>query len=283
MSARAGQLLSALLSALLAGLALLMAPASLHAQEEEPSLWERFLQWREERIEVTDSYSVSSIGPGYAAIQDTRMTPLVYRAPTFTAYSQERVYRPREALFSTFVFQFAYPLNERTLSGDATYLNPRGTIDIAYLRNPAPEQLRVGGSLSTTGNLRTLDSLGNSALNFDIITSINASARWEDEFTLLNRPAKWYVHATTPLFSNVIRSPAYNLSFEGAAVHWSPPWDFYRLRLNVGVSRLLKHSEENRYSIDYSYDVYGRMDEPTGHRLTIGTHSLTFGYSLKTK
>ncbi len=250
--------------------------------DEKPGLWQRFLEWREERIAKTDTYTVSANGAGYAAIQDTRMAPRVYRAPGFVAVVQDRTYRPKETVLSTFFFQFAYPLTEKTLAGKASYVNPRGTFDYAYLRRIGSLPLTVGGSLSFTGNLRVLDSLGNSSLNYDLIASLNPTARWEQEFTLFGRAASWHAQVTTPVFSWVLREPAYNVSYSGNESIWAPPWRLYRLRVNLGISRLLEHSSENRLSLDYFYDVYGMTDADAGHNLALGNHTISVGYALKT-
>ena len=250
--------------------------------EEVPDLLQRVLEWREERIGKTDTYTVSASGAGYAAIQDTRMARRVYRAPGFVAVSQDRTYRPKETVLSTFFFQFAYPLTEKTLAGKASYFNPRGTFDYAYLRRIGSLPLTVGGSFSFTGNMRILDALGNSGLNYDLIASLNPTARWEQDFTLFGRPTSWHAQVTTPVFSWVLREPAYNVSYSGNESIWAPPWRFYRLRVNVGISRLLQHSSENRLSLDYFYDVYGTTDADAGHSLALGNHTITVGYALKT-
>jgi hypothetical protein len=258
-----------------------LATAQEESSEEEKGLWQQFLKWREERIAATDSYQVSTVGTGYAAIQDTRMAPLVYRAPGFVAVNQQRTYRPKETVLTTFFFQFAYPLTEKTISGEATYTNPRGTIDWAYLRRLGDLPLSVGGSLSWSGNLRVLDSLGNSALNYDLIASLNPTARWEARFRLFDRDASWHAQVTTPVVSWMLRMPQYNLSFGGNQTFWAAPWKLYRLRLNLGISRLLTHSEENRFTIDYFYDIYGTVDRQAQDRLNLGNHSIVLGYALK--
>ncbi len=258
-----------------------LATAQEESTEEEKGLWQQFLEWREKRIAATDTYRVSTGGAGYAAIQDTRMTPVVYRAPGFVAVNQRRTYRPEETVLTTFFFQFAYPITEKTISGKATYTNPRGTIDWAYLRRLGDLPLSVGGSLSWSGNLRILDSLGNSALNYDLIAGLNPTARWEEGFTLFGRDASWHAQVTTPVVSWMLRMPQYNLSFGGNRTFWAAPWKLYRLRLNVGISRLLTHSQENRFTIDYFYDVYGTVDREADDRLNLGNHTIVFGYALK--
>jgi hypothetical protein len=269
------------LAALMLGTATVLLTAQDETAEEDKGLWQQFLEWREERIAATDTYQVSTAGAGYAAIQDTRMTPVVYRAPGFTAVNQTRTYRPKETVLTTFFFQFAYPLTEQTIAGEATYTNPRGTIDWAYLRRIGSLPLTVGGSLSWSGNLRVLDSLGNSALNYDLIASLNPTARWEDDFTLFGRASSWHAQVTTPVVSWVLRVPQYNLSFGGNESFWAAPWKLYRLRLNVGLSRLLKHSQENRFTIDYFYDIYGTVDTQAQDQLVLGNHTIVLGYALK--
>lgn len=268
-------------------LILILSAGMLFAEEQEEAKKTGFFAKIKEKIEaiekVTNSYRVSSEGIGYTAIQDTRMAPMVYRAPGFSALMQNRTYRPKEMLLTTFFFQFSYPLYEGSLAFDETYLNPRGTIDTAYLRRIGELPLLVGGSINGSFNIRNLDALGNSSLNFDIIASVNATARWEDSFTLLKRPATWHVQAATPVYSLVVRHPLFNVSYSGNEVIWAAPWQFYRIRLNAGITRLLPRSNENSLTVDYFYDFYGLSGKNINHDLNIGLHSLTLGYALKIK
>ncbi len=269
--------------------AVLLIAATWGIAQEEPDgqdpvgLWERFLTWRTQRIEATDAYRVPFQGAGYAALQDTRMTPMVYRAPVYAAVMQNRAIRPKETVLTTFTFQFAYPLTDQTISGEASYLNPRGTIDVAYLRRFWAPPILVGGSLSWTGNLRTLDVLGNSALNYDLIASFNLTSRRQEQLLVFGRLGSWHAQVTLPVVSWVLRQPAYNISYAGSRTFWAAPWRFPRVRLNVGATRLLQHSAENRLSVDYFYDLYGMQDEASGDRLVMATHALAVGYALKTK
>lgn len=251
--------------------------------DEDLNLFERFLRWREARIERTDTYLLNLTGAGYAALQDLRMSPRIYRAPGFVTVSEQRDYRPRESFLQSLFFQFAYPITEETLALEETYLNMRGTLDFTYLHRVRGLPLQVGGGLSGTGNLRTLDSLQNSALNYDIVVSAEAAGRWQQEFSLLGRPAEWYVEALTPLFSWVVRQPAYNVSYAGGSETWAFPWDFYRVRLSAGFSRLLDRSDENRFSVEYTYDFYGMSQPDATQRLSLGNHSIVLGYAMKTK
>ena len=252
-------------------------------EDEDLNLFERFLRWREARIERTDTYQLNLTGAGYAALQDLRMSPRIYRAPGFVTVSEQRDYRPRESFLQSFFFQFAYPITEETLALEESYLNTRGTLDFIYLRRVRELPLQVGGGLSGTGNLRTLNSLQNSALNYDIVVSLEAAGRWQQEFSLLGRPAEWHVQALTPLFSWVMRQPAYNVSYAGGSETWAFPWDFYRFRFSVGLTRLLDRSDENRFSVEYAYDFYGMSQPNAAQRLSLGNHSLVLGYAMKTK
>src|SRR6056297_2283620 len=79
-------------------------------KEEASGFLARLKEKREARLEVTDSYRVNSQGIGYTAIQDTRMAPMIYRAPGASALMEYRTYRPGELFLTTFFFQFSYPL-----------------------------------------------------------------------------------------------------------------------------------------------------------------------------
>lgn len=250
---------------------------------EKPGIWRRFLDWREARLDATDTYVLSTQGLAYAALQDERMTPLVYRALGAGLRAGERSYRPKEIVLSAFAGQYTAVLNKATLAGDYSYMNPRGTLDWIYLRRIPGLPLAAGGGITATGNMRILSELGNSALNYDVVASVSAAARWEQAFRLFDRPAWWHVGLKTPVFSYLLRHPGYAVSYGGSRTAWAAPWRFYRLRLDAGISRLLDRSEENRLAIEYHYDFYGANDRDAGHRLTLGAHSITVGYALKTR
>jgi hypothetical protein len=208
---------------------------------------------------------------------------MVYRAPGVRLLFENRIYRPNEIIQTDLSFQFAYVLNSETLEGDYTYTNPRGMAAVAYLLRFKKLPLAIGGSVSCTANYRIIGELSNSGVNYDVIASIEPAARWEQDFRLFNQPTRWHVSAAVPAFSFVVRHPAYNISLGGSETVWAPPWQFYRLRLNAGIDRLLKHSDENRFTVEYHYDFYGLRDQDSGHRLNIGTHTITLGYAIKTK
>jgi hypothetical protein len=262
---------------------LVLSVAALPAEDadEEKGVWQRFVDWRQERIEKTDSYSLAVQGPSYAALQDTRMTPLIYRAVGGGLLFEGRTYRPEELVLTRFWFQFAYVLSDGAREGEFSYFNPRGSGSTSYLRRLDSLPLAVGGFVDLTGNWRILQPMGNSSLNFDVIASVGPEVRWEQSMTLFDRPARWHVGMSVPAVAYVIRSPAYALSYQEPASFWAAPWVFYRLRLSAGIDRLLNHSEENRLAIDYHYDFYG-LQEPS-HSLTMGFHTITIGYALKSK
>jgi hypothetical protein len=247
----------------------------------KPGFWNQLRHWWEERSRITQSYLVSSAGIGYTAFQDTRMTPMIYRAPGFPVLTQHITKRPQEMILTHLFFQFSYPITEPNLSGESLFINPRGTIDTSYLRRIADLPLWIGGSFSGTFNLRLADSLSNSMLNFDILTCLGPAVRWDEDFILFRQPATYHLMASLPLVSHVLRNPLYNTSYGGNEMFFAPPWELYRLRFNAGMARRFPRSNENSLSIDYFYDLYGlaRRDKP--HDLVTGIHSLVFGFSMK--
>lgn len=248
---------------------------------ESPGLFERIMMRRRARIAVTDIYAVSTAGFGYTALQDTRMTPLIYRAPVVAANIQSLIYRPKALILFSIPAYFAYPITPKSIAGEEAYYVMRGTVDLAYLRQFQRAPLALGGGVMFTAGARLQSSLGNSATNVDFIASVFPTLRWEDDFSLLKRPAIWHIQATVPIYSFVTRLPAYNLPMVGPQIIWAFPWRFYRVRIKAGISRLLQHSEENRLNIEYSYDFYGLSVKDSTHRLALGLHTLTVGYAMK--
>jgi hypothetical protein len=252
------------------------------SEADDPSFWQRLVQWRNAWIAASDSYTVSSSGLGYAAFQDIRMNPVIYRGPAFSTAVQNFIYRPKSILLASTVSHMAYPITEKSILAEELYLGGRFTTEMTYFRRFSVIPLAIGGSFSVAGNVRAQDALGNSALNYDIAASISPTIRWEGGFTLSKRPAIWYVQAAVPAFSLILRLPEYNISLGEHETVWALPWQYYGLQLNVGISRLLPHSDENRLTLDYRYDFYGLSKADYPHRLVLGLHSLSVGYAMKT-
>jgi hypothetical protein len=246
---------------------------------EDQGLFERIEAWYEALLDATDTFNVSSSGFAYVAIQDTRMTPDIFRAPAFSVFNQTRSYRERETVVNTVSFEFAYPLSERTIN--SPYVNPRGSLSFEYLRRISELPLSLGGGLSLAGNLRTYTALSNSSLNYDLAASLRASVRWQDEFSLLGRMTSWHAHASFPLLSYTVRMPYFNVAYGGTDQGFAAPWQFYRMRIHVGLSRMLARSSENRMTFDYVYDLYGATSPEDPFRFTTAKHSLSIGYALK--
>jgi hypothetical protein len=211
------------------------------------------------------------------------MTPLVYRAVGGALCFQSRTYRPNVLILSSAFLSFNTVLSKETLGGVYSYNNPRATVSGTYFHGLGLNGISLGGGMSVTGNMRLLDQLSNSSYNYDIVADIHIAGRRERSFRLFDRPAEWHVELAAPLFSFVVRHPSYGVSYQGSASHWAPPWRLYRARLNVGLSRLLTHSEENRLALDYMYDLYGMRDRDSGHKLTLGLHTIVLGYALKAR
>ncbi|MEE8440253.1 MAG: hypothetical protein V3S41_00915 [Spirochaetia bacterium] len=252
---------------------------------EDPGFIARLRAWRLAGIAVTDAYLVAGPTGTYVNLQDTRMAPLIYSGFGAGLVLQNLVVRPRWVSVATLAAQYASPTGTDVLPG--FYQNVTGQLDVAYLyrigeaggSTASRSELMAGGSLSAGGNLRLYDKLQNSALNLDIVASVNANARWSLPFAILKRSMTWYIAGATPLFSYVGRYPEYTL--DGLRSYWAPPWQFLRLTFETGLTAQLRWSEENRMQLSYLWDFYA-MNELDGlHLLRVGTHRL--GVSLGTK
>ena len=247
------------------------------------NLWARFRAWRLERIAETDAYLLVAPTAVYVNLQDTRMSPLVYSGFGAGVVMQDAIERPRWLNTTTFSAHVAVPEVPAVLPG--TYQAIGLAADAAFLyRLPgvgkkAEGELAAGGSLSATGNIRVYDKLQNSALNADIVASVNASLSWQMQFTLFGQPVTWSLRAKTPLFSYVGRAPEYTL--HGLSSSWAPPWSFARATVETGLGMPLRHSNENRIRLWYGWDFYAFSEFDGLHVLRIATHQI--GLSLATR
>jgi hypothetical protein len=287
--ARRGRRVTGLLVALFL-VACLLPPATATADEtrenqetEKPGLFQRFRAWRLDKIAETDAYLLLAPTTTYVNLQDTRMTPLIYGGFGFGFVLQDLVIWPNLISDTTFTGHFSAPSVPDVLPG--IYQNINGTMDMAYLyRVPGVGsaiggQLAAGGSLSAGTSFRLYDKLQNSALNFDIVASVNASARWGLSFVVFNRSLTWHLAGTTPLFSYVGRYPEYTI--DGLRSYWAPPWVFPRITIETGLGTGLRWSEENRVELSYTWDFYALNELDGLHVLRIGTHQLALSLGTK--
>jgi hypothetical protein len=242
---------------------------------EDPGFVARLRAWRLARIAVTDAYFIAGPTSTYVNLQDTRMAPMIYSGFGAGLVFQDLVVRPRWIRATTLAAQYAAPSGQEVLPG--LYQNVAAEINRAYLYRV--RGAAVGGGFSAGSNIRLYDKLQNSALNVDIIASINANARWELPFSIFNRSMTWYVASATPLFSYLGRYPEYTL--QGLRSYWAAPWTFARLTVETGLTTRLRWSEENRIQLSYLWDFYAMNEFDGLHVLRIGTHRL--GVSLGTK
>ena len=251
--------------------------------DEKPGVIKRFKVWRLERIAATDAYLTLSPAAMYVNLRDTRMTPLIYSGFGFGGTIQDFEIHPRMLWITTVTGYLAAPTVPDVLPG--FYQNIAGELDLDYLyRVPgigraSGGELAAGGGISGGINVRSYDKLQNSALNFDIIVSINAGARWQHDFTILGRTISWFLYGSTPLFSYVGRYPEYTL--HGIQSYWLPPWRFARATVESGLNTNLRWSEENRMQFSYRWE-FTALDEIDGlHILRTGTHQVALSLAVR--
>lgn len=239
--------------------------------------WRGYTERRRELNLETDAYRLFGNGAAFVVIQDTGMTEMVYPTWGFTSVVQHLQYRPRVITTFTSGTVVSIPGRPEFLSLDSIYVNSQANVEWSCLRRFEELPIALGVALTGRGDLRYYDLLENSALNGEISGDIGAAVRWERPIRVLKRSTEVHAQAAVPFVTWLSRYPAYNV--RGFRSEWFAPWGAPQLRLNVGLSRALRYSDENRFIVDYRYDFRSVPDEYD--QLVVGGHRLSIGYAMK--
>lgn len=260
--------------------------------------WDAFMDSARESWEAwatgTDAWIIIGPASAFVNLQDTRMAPLIYSGFGAGLVACDTVIRENWAMPTTLTFHFALPAAGTDPPG--LYRDIAADLDSAFLwriaerapdgaeQPPATDLgvasgFAIGGGIRAGTNVRIYDKLSNSALNADIVTSLNLAAQYSSQIPVARRMAAWYLRGTLPLVSWVGRTPEYSLY--GTASYWAPPWQFFRLTIETGFTWNLRWSEENIARLAYIWDFYA-LDELEGlHVLRIGSHSVSLSLGTR--
>lgn len=257
---------------------LIVMPVAVYAQESErDGFFARLWQRRIERIAATDTYHTGARGAAVAPVQDLRLTSQIYPFLYWTSVSETRTYRDAAMTRSLLSLQIGTPSEERFLTGDSLFLGGIGSYAWNRTWQLGPFPLAVGAGGIAQGHLRLFPELVNDSLSLDGLIAATGAVRVEHHVTLFGRDTRLSLDAAVPLYSWFSRVPEFNIG--GLEQRFAPAWELPALWLDVGLSRLMNHSDENRWDLTYRYTFYAVPVTDDG--LTVASHAITFGRALK--
>ncbi len=255
---------------------LLLFPLALNAQSIKKRL-EACNERRKEKIAVTDKYQVSGPVLSYGSLQDQRISPLVYPGPGAGIYWTSFKLTPKWTTIHDLRLQYTHLQGPSTLS--SPFRSPQGRLESNFLRHFRNDLWAAGGGLSGEYLANFYSKLVNDAFHGDGFVSLNATASYTKEFQLLRRNAWFRSSLFVPVFSYINRIPDYNI---GGVEHvFAGPGTFRKLGVRAELIKLMKHSEENGFSISYEWDFWHLKNEKEGLPVRTANHRLRIGFWLK--
>lgn len=232
--------------------------------------------------EKYETYRVSGLSFGNAAVQDTRMAPAVYRGATIGGNLSWREFS--ENWYNEVNLEFAYTNPSFEGGSSSTYNNFRMQSNVTYLKKfNEQSSFFLGGAIHFVDGLRIYPYLGNSSFNNDLTVSINPELRYQKEIGFIGRSYTVYSNFSINAFSFVNRTPSFSISLDGAKSYWAPIGQFNRARIVTSIHSKRKFSNENRIGLEYSWDFYS-MNENNGYvKLRSAQHLVSLNYWFKTR
>ena len=222
-----------------------------------------------------------SVGVQYATFRDFATSPLFYQGrPIYLALAHLDLDAKRESSFRS-SYSFGNFENERSVSKVQTFAI--NYLELFELRSwSSPEwNIKVGGQLNSTANIRNNEALGNNSDGFEVISTLFGSAKctWNRN----NQPKHPYGNLAFSLHLGVLNT-AYRNGFiytrqspllnqdeitDGYEFQW-----FSGFRMCTALDYTLQLSNGNAVQLSYGWDAYHTSGNYAP--LEMATHLLTF-------
>lgn len=228
-----------------------------------------------------DTYRVTGLSLGHAAVQDTRMALPVYLGGSIGSNLSWKEFS--EKWYNELNIEFAYTNPSFEGGSYSSYNNFRILSNLSYLRKLNEKNLYLGAGIHFVDGLRTYSYLGNSSFNNDLIVSINPELNYKTAFSVFKRQFNFYSGVSINGFSYVNRTPAFSISLDGSNNYFAPIGQFNRVRMATGIHWRKRFSQENRIGLEYSWDFYS-LNEKQGYvKLRSAQHLVSVNYWFKTR
>ena len=127
-----------------------------------------------------DTYRVTGLSLGHAAVQDTRMALPVYLGGSIGSNLSWKEFS--EKWYNELNIEFAYTNPSFEGGSYSSYNNFRILSNLSYLRKLNEKNLYLGAGIHFVDRLRTYSYLGHSSFNNDLIVSINPELNYKTAF-----------------------------------------------------------------------------------------------------
>lgn len=232
---------------------------------------------RSEKIKLTDRWHVSGTSFGFALVQDTKMSPLIYAGPGTGLYWQTFRTVPKWLHLTGFTGRYS------ALGGPDEFDNivhtPHFRFYTGSYRNIKKSGFSAGGSFNAEARGRIYPKIANDALNTDFAASLFAGGFYRYKMQVFRQAAFIIAGAETALYSYLLRFPKYNIS--GTEQYLAPLGVYNQFKFHLGIVKQMKHSKENKIGIKYDWDMVFMKEDEGLHKLVSGNHFITISFWLK--
>ena len=256
---------------------LLLVLSPLQAQEEPGSKKLRKLEKKKARLERKLSKErflhIGYVGT-WNIIQDTKMARNIYQGPGFRLQVMESARSEKD------FFQWGIrgggiignpPSEESTLLG---ILADGGVSYLRRIRKDDPKNIMyVGAYAQFLYAYRLNNSLGNSALNWDMVGSVGPEFKWLRNIRLFRQDMRLEYDLKVPLLSYVRRYPGFSIGFEGADNFFSPVGVFTQIQSQISLVKRLGRRTDNKLAFSYEWNLYDFQEDDI-HSLGVAYHGL---------
>ncbi|MEM1325217.1 MAG: hypothetical protein AAGI23_04640 [Bacteroidota bacterium] len=159
-----------------------------------------------------------------------------------------------------------------------------GDFSFAYLKQLTNSKLYLGPQANFLSQVRYTPSLGNSSLHWELVGSLGAVGRYQDQWTLplVNKAIQVYGQVHLPLIAYVSR-PIYGVTVDGQMNQYVSSWNrLQRVDTEFGIffPVMRRKDNPNLFRLGYQWDIL-RFRDNEQQRVLSAQHILTIGLFIK--
>lgn len=256
--------------------------SALGQQQVDSSLsWaERWRACKDSAAANNETYRTGGIAAAYSGLQDTRMSPLIFRGMGVALDVQRLSYGTKK--LSDWQLKLTYIAGFSNRDQYSPMHLGRIDLNYAYQRKIPTKKgkLYLGAALNNLLNLRLYNPLGNNAFAMDYTLALSPKATWLLE-NIGKKNSMLLVSGGLSAVSFALRYPEF--AYRGLEIQVLGMGRFNRYFFEIGWSPKLRYSNENRMYVAYLFDAYNFASSNDGKKVSQYVNSVKFAYFLKTK
>lgn len=250
-------------------------------KQEKPGFWEKHKEQKHQKRLKQDRYITQGTAAMLDMAYDTKMSPLIYRGFGLAYQTGQTTYDPR------FLNIDRLDLMAGALSGADLFsqFTPRFMASNAYLKwltdSTQNYRIALGGGLRYGYTARVNPTLENSTYSHDIFGSLMTSFYIDKAIKFQGKNFVVDAMADLDLLSLINRHPGYTV-IGTFATYLRPIGGFTHFSSSIGITfPLSKYTNENRYRIGYTWDMYGMAEFDRTKFLRMANHRFGITYYFK--